>query len=94
MNDFEMVHARNVAREGIVERILIKDILSDTYLGKPVTVCGWVRSRRESKGFAFLVLNDGSTQETLAARHQWRGACISTASIAAIPALLFRQRAY
>ena len=48
-----------------MERILIKDLLSDTYLGKTVTVCGWVRSRRESKGFAFLVLNDGSTQETL-----------------------------
>jgi len=48
-----------------VERILIKDILSDAYLGKPVTVCGWVRSKRESKGFAFLVLSDGSTQETL-----------------------------
>lgn len=55
----------NIAREGIVERILIKDLLSDTYLGKTVAVCGWVRSRRESKGFAFLVLNDGSTQETL-----------------------------
>jgi len=48
-----------------VERILIKDILSDAYLGKSVTVCGWVRSKRESKGFAFLVLSDGSTQETL-----------------------------
>lgn len=48
-----------------MERILIKDILSDAYLGKPVTVCGWVRSKRESKGFAFLVLSDGSTQETL-----------------------------
>jgi asparaginyl-tRNA synthetase len=49
----------------MMERILIKDLLSDAYLGKPTTVCGWVRSRRESKGFAFLVLNDGSTQETL-----------------------------
>ena len=48
-----------------MERILIKDILSDAYLGKSVTVCGWVRSKRESKGFAFLVLSDGSTQETL-----------------------------
>jgi len=48
-----------------MERILIKDILSDKYLGKPVTVCGWVRSKRESKGFAFLVLSDGSAQETL-----------------------------
>ena len=56
---------RNVRGEVVLERILIKDILSDKYLGKPVTVCGWVRSKRESKGFAFLVLSDGSTQETL-----------------------------
>lgn len=48
-----------------MERILIKDVLSESYIGKPVTVCGWVRSRRESKGFAFLVLSDGSAQETL-----------------------------
>lgn len=46
-------------------RTLIKDVLSKEYLGKPVTVCGWVRSRRESRGFAFLVLSDGSTQQTL-----------------------------
>jgi len=48
-----------------VERILIKDVLSESYIGKPVTVCGWVRSRRESKEFAFLILSDGSAQETL-----------------------------
>ena len=48
-----------------VERSLIKDVLSDEYIGKPVTVCGWVRTRRESKGFAFLALSDGSSQETL-----------------------------
>ncbi len=48
-----------------MERILIKDVLSESYIGKPVTVCGWVRSRRESKEFAFLVLSDGSAQETL-----------------------------
>ena len=48
-----------------MERILIKDVLSESYIGKSVTVCGWVRSRRESKGFAFLVLSDGSAQETL-----------------------------
>jgi asparaginyl-tRNA synthetase len=48
-----------------VDRILIKDVLSESYIGKPVTVCGWVRSKRESKGFAFLVLSDGSAQETL-----------------------------
>jgi asparaginyl-tRNA synthetase len=48
-----------------VERILIKDVLSESYIGKPVTVCGWVRTKRESKGFAFLLISDGSTQETL-----------------------------
>jgi asparaginyl-tRNA synthetase len=48
-----------------VERILIKDVLSESYIGKPVTVCGWVRTKRESKGFAFLVISDGSTQDTL-----------------------------
>ncbi len=48
-----------------VERILIKDVLSESYIGKQVTVCGWVRYRRESKGFAFLVVSDGSTQDTL-----------------------------
>jgi asparaginyl-tRNA synthetase len=48
-----------------VVRILIKEVLSEKYLGKPVTVCGWVRSKRESRGFAFLVLSDGSTQQTL-----------------------------
>ncbi len=46
-------------------RTFIKDALSEKYLGKAVTVCGWVRSKRESRGFAFLVLSDGSTQETL-----------------------------
>jgi asparaginyl-tRNA synthetase len=30
-----------------------------------VTICGWVRTRRESKGVAFLALSDGSTQDTL-----------------------------
>lgn len=48
-----------------MERTLIKDILAKGGVDEPVTVCGWVRSRRESKGFAFVVLNDGSSQETL-----------------------------
>ncbi|MFH0932707.1 MAG: asparagine--tRNA ligase [Nitrospirota bacterium] len=48
-----------------MERLLVKDILSGKYIGQPVTVCGWVRTKRESKGFAFLVLSDGSTQEML-----------------------------
>ncbi len=48
-----------------MKRLLMKDILSDTYIGQFVTVCGWVRTKRESKGFAFLIISDGSTQETL-----------------------------
>lgn len=48
-----------------MERMLIKDVLSYGNIAKPVTVCGWVRTKRESKEFAFLVLSDGSTQDTL-----------------------------
>ncbi|RJR18056.1 MAG: asparagine--tRNA ligase [Nitrospiraceae bacterium] len=48
-----------------MKRIRIKNILSDINTGQPVTVCGWVRSKRESKGVAFIALNDGSTQDTL-----------------------------
>jgi asparaginyl-tRNA synthetase len=48
-----------------MERATIRDILEKGGIGQHVTVCGWVRTRRESKGFAFVVLNDGSTQDTL-----------------------------
>jgi asparaginyl-tRNA synthetase len=48
-----------------VERLLIKDVLSEENIGKSLNVCGWVRTKRESKGFAFLVVSDGSTQDTL-----------------------------
>jgi asparaginyl-tRNA synthetase len=48
-----------------VKRLLIKDVLSDEYIGKEIIVCGWIKSKRVSKDIAFLVLNDGSTQDTL-----------------------------
>jgi len=48
-----------------MERIRIKQILSAGEVGQTVDVCGWVRSRRESKGVAFIALSDGSTQDTL-----------------------------
>lgn len=32
-----------------------------SYVGKEVTVCGWVRTARDSKNVAFLALNDGTT---------------------------------
>src|SRR5436853_1561142 len=41
-------------------RTLIKHILSATEQAEGVTVKGWVRTRRDSKGFSFLELNDGS----------------------------------
>ncbi|MEW6585940.1 MAG: asparagine--tRNA ligase [Nitrospirota bacterium] len=50
---------------GFLERLLIKEVLWGNALGQNVTVCGWVRTKRESKGIVFLVLSDGSTQETL-----------------------------
>src|ERR1700693_216810 len=41
-------------------RTLIKHILASTDPKKAVTVKGWVRTRRDAKGFSFLELNDGS----------------------------------
>ena len=37
----------------------------DSYIGKEVTVGGWVRSIRDSKTFGFIVLHDGTFFETL-----------------------------
>ncbi len=40
----------------------IKDIFTKSeYVGKSVTVCGWVRTARDSKNVSFLALNDGTT---------------------------------
>jgi asparaginyl-tRNA synthetase len=41
-------------------RTLIRRILSSTEPQQSVEVKGWVRTRRDSKGFSFLELNDGS----------------------------------
>ena len=48
-----------------MKRIRIKNILTGEDIGKQVTVNGWVRTRRESKGFAFISLSDGSSQDNL-----------------------------
>ncbi len=48
-----------------MKRNRIKNIFSSGTIGQAITVNGWVRSKRESKGVAFIALNDGSTQETL-----------------------------
>ena len=39
-------------------KILFND--SEKYLSKSVTVCGWVRTWRDSKSIAFIELNDGT----------------------------------
>ena len=46
---------------------VVKDLYrnTDKYLGKEITVGGWVRSIRDSKTFGFIVLNDGTFFETL-----------------------------
>src|SRR5260370_24527019 len=41
-------------------RTLIKHVLSSTEPKEDIQVKGWVRTRRDSKGFSFLELNDGS----------------------------------
>ncbi|HOW68466.1 MAG TPA: asparagine--tRNA ligase [Candidatus Paceibacterota bacterium] len=41
-------------------RTLIKHLLSSSEPREQITAQGWVRTRRDSKGFSFLELNDGS----------------------------------
>ncbi|MGZ8754999.1 MAG: asparagine--tRNA ligase [Acidimicrobiia bacterium] len=49
-----------------MKRELIKHILGRDDFGATVTVAGWVRTRRDSKGgFSFLELNDGSSFDGL-----------------------------
>ena len=35
--------------------------LTSSLIGKSITVCGWIRTVRDQKNFAFIELNDGST---------------------------------
>ena len=44
-------------------RVLYRE--RESYIGKEVTVGGWVRSNRDSKNFGFLVINDGTFFEPL-----------------------------
>ncbi len=43
----------------------IKDLFKESYIGKKVTIPGWVRNHRKSSNFAFIVLSDGTTINTL-----------------------------
>ncbi len=43
-----------------MKRTRIQSITSEL-LGKTITICGWVRTVRDQKNFAFVEINDGST---------------------------------
>ena len=49
-------------RKKTMECITIRELYKNTenYLGKKITVGGWVRSNRDSKAFGFIVLSDGT----------------------------------
>lgn len=43
-----------------MERTLIVDVLGAHEPREEITVCGWIRTRRDAKGFSFVEINDGS----------------------------------
>lgn len=47
------------------QAVLIKEVLASTKTGYKVSLNGWVRTRRDNKGFSFLELNDGSSLSNL-----------------------------
>ncbi|MBQ8688160.1 MAG: asparagine--tRNA ligase [Ruminococcus sp.] len=49
-----------------MKHIDIKEVFSNAeYIGRTVTVCGWVRTARNSKNVAFIELNDGTSLKHL-----------------------------
>ena len=48
-----------------MKHIDIIEILKGNYTDQKVTICGWVRTSRDSKNMAFLELNDGTTLKHL-----------------------------
>ena len=50
-----------------MKRITIKEIFSspESFTGKEIVVCGWVRTIRSSNAFGFIELNDGSYHTNL-----------------------------
>ncbi len=43
-----------------MERSTVRELLADSEIGSTITLAGWVRTRRDSKEFSFLEINDGS----------------------------------
>jgi asparaginyl-tRNA synthetase len=48
-----------------MNNLRILDLLRDKKPGITVTINGWVRTRRDAKGFSFIEINDGSCMENL-----------------------------
>jgi asparaginyl-tRNA synthetase len=48
-----------------MKRVLIKNLLNSDTAADRIRVSGWVRTRRDSKGFSFLEVNDGSCLRNL-----------------------------
>jgi len=48
-----------------MKRIKIKELFDDATEKKGITVAGWVRTRRDSKTFSFIEVNDGSCLKNL-----------------------------
>ena len=49
-----------------MKHIDVKEIISSKdYVGREVTVCGWVRTSRNSKSVAFVELNDGTSLKNI-----------------------------
>src|SRR5438876_11678496 len=53
------------AGDWIFMRILVKYVLASSEPKESLVVKGWVRTRRDAKGFSFLELNDGSCLASL-----------------------------
>lgn len=49
------------------DRSSIKSLLAETEERDQITVCGWVRTKREAKAFSFLEINDGSCLNSIQA---------------------------
>ena len=54
--------AVNIERMILMKHTDIREVFNNKeFLNNEVTVCGWVRTSRDSKNMAFMELNDGST---------------------------------
>lgn len=48
-----------------MQRVLVADVLAHSKVGSVICLKGWLRTRRDSKGFSFLEINDGSCLKNL-----------------------------